>query len=264
VTPRELPSTVEGSYHDADGEPRHDINELSHEDADMPSERPDADVEGGRRPYTDSEVPRSRISAIAPSLPTIDAGGALELPSRVASDASRPAQATPEPIPVPAPSVPLKSSRRTSFPDSRRFSGASSEYSISKGKETKKRDSYWPAPPTVEESHSRPLSPSASGRLPFASAKASTNKNKRMSTGAESTASSVLRMGDDVENQAPHYGYHDRHSSSALGPHAPDLRDDRPSSVGFVQQHRARDHIHHSPESPELAGSSAEFIGTVR
>jgi hypothetical protein len=85
-----------------------------------------------------------------------------------------------------------------------------------------------------------------------------------MSTGAESIASSVLRMDDDAENQALHYTYHDQQSSSALGAHAPDLRDDRPSSVGFVQQHRASDHIHHSPDSPELAGSSAEFIGTAR
>ena len=140
----------------------------------------------------------------------------------------------------------------------------SSEYSIPKGKEARKSHSYWPAPPGVENPVDRNLSPSASGRLPFASAKPSNTKNYRMSTGAESTASSFLRMDDDTENQIPHYTYRDRHSSSVLGAHAPDLRDDRPSSVGFVQQHRASDHIHHSPDSPELAGSSAEFIGTTR
>lgn len=140
----------------------------------------------------------------------------------------------------------------------------SSEYLAPKGKEVRKSHSYWPAPPGVESPVDRNSSPSTSGRLPFASAKPSNTKNYRMSTGAESTASSFLRMDDDTENHIPHYTYRDRHSSSVLGAHAPDLRDDRPSSVGFVQQHRASDHIHHSPDSPELAGSSAEFIGTTR
>jgi hypothetical protein len=263
MTPSERPSTVQGSYHDAADEHYHDIDESTREDVDGPSERQDAEVEGVRGPYTDSDLRMSRIPAIAPSLPTIDTGGVLELPSRVASDASRPTKPAPEAVPVLAPVVPLKSSRRASLQDAGRFS-APSEYSVPKGKETKKRDSYWPAPPRIESSNGRTSSPSASGRLPFASGKASNPKSKRMSSGAESTASSVLRMDDDIEDQVPHFTYHDRHSSSAHGSHARDLRDDRPSSVGFVQQHRASDHIHHSPESPELAGSSAEFIGMAR
>jgi hypothetical protein len=271
MTPSERPSTVQDTYHDAEEEHYHDSEKPNHdlqgEDVDRPSDSRDPEIEGGvRGPYTDADLRTSRISAMPPSLPSIDTGGGLELPSRVASDASKSARHAPNPAPVPVPAVPLKSSRRTSSQDGGRFSALSalSEYSVAKGKETKKRDSYWPAPPRVESPADRTLSPSASGRLPFASAKASNKKNNRMSTGAESTASSVLRMDDDIENQEPSYSYNDRHSSSVLGAHAPDLRNDRPSSVGFVQQHRASDHIHHSPDTPELAGSSAEFIGTAR
>jgi hypothetical protein len=280
VTPSDRPSTVQDSYHDAEEERYHDVEEpnrnVQSEDANEQSDRRDAELEGGgvTRPYTDSEL---RTSAVAPSLPAIDTGGGLELPSRVGSIASKAAGPAPAPnpapapaptlapAPIPVPAVPLKSSRRSSQ-DAIRWSArtVSSEYSIPKGKETRKSHSYWPAPPGVESPVGRTLSPSASSRLPFASAKPSNTKYNRMSTGAESNASSVLRMDDDAENQAPHYTYHARQSSSALGAHAPDLRDDRPSSVGFVQQHRASDHIHHSPDSAELAGSSAEFIGTTR
>jgi Transient receptor potential (TRP) ion channel/ML-like domain len=278
VTPSERPSTVQDSYRDTEEEHYKDDEEpnrnLQNEDANEQSDRRDAELEGSvTRPYTDSELRPSRIPAIAPSLPSIDAGGILELPSRVGSVASKtagPAPAptpapAPAPAPIPAPTVPLKISRKTS-PDARRWSArtVSSEYLAPKGKEVRKSHSYWPAPPGVESPVDRNSSPSTSGRLPFASAKPSNTKNYRMSTGAESTASSFLRMDDDTENQIPHYTYRDRHSSSVLGAHAPDLRDDRPSSVGFVQQHRASDHIHHSPDSPELAGSSAEFIGTTR
>jgi hypothetical protein len=292
VTPSDRPSTVQGSYHDAEEEHYHDDEEpnrnLPKEGASKQQGRGDAELEGDiTRTYSDSESRPLRISAIAPSLPSIDTGGVIELPSRVGSIASKatapasaptpapalaPAPASapsstpaPAPGPVPAPAVPLKSSRRTSQ-DVTRWSArtASSDYSIPKGKETRKSHSYWPAPPGVESPVDRTLSPSASGRLPFASAKPPNARNNRISTGAESTASSLLRMDDDAENQAPHYPYHGRHSSSALGAHAPDLHNDRPSSVGFVQQHRASDHIHHSPDSPELAGSSAEFIGTAR
>src|SRR5207253_2576478 len=135
------------------------------------------------------------------------------LPSRIGSIASKAAGPPPAPNPAPAlaplpvPAVPLKSSRRTSSQDARRWSArtASSDYSTPKGKEARKSHSYWPAPPGVESPVERTLSPSAYGRLPFASAKHSNTKNNRMSTGAESTASSILRKDSDAENQAPHY-----------------------------------------------------------
>ena len=273
MTPSERPSTIQDTYHDAEEEHYHDeepTRDTERDDVDEPSMPRDAELgSSARGPYTDPELRPSRISALPPSLPSLDTGEGFEMPSRVGSDASKAARPDPAPAPVPAPAVPFRSSRRTPSQDAGRISAlsalsASSEYTIPKGKETKKRDSYWPAPPRVDSPVDRTLSPTTSGRLPFASAKVSNNRNNRMSTGAESAVSSVFRTDDDVENQAPRYTYHDRHSSSALGAHAPDLRNDRPSSVGFVPQHRASDHIHHSPESPELAGSSAEFIGTAR
>lgn len=58
---------------------------------------------------------------------------------------------------------------------------------------------------------------------------------------------------------------HGRHSSSVLGSLAPDLRYDRPSSLGYVQQHRASDNIHTaSPDDPQILGSSAELVDDPR
>ncbi|KIX08057.1 uncharacterized protein Z518_02712 [Rhinocladiella mackenziei CBS 650.93] len=199
----------------------------------------------------DEEQPVSNIPARPPSLPLIDSVGAIELPSRIGSEASRKARAKPPTGEVPevpaVPAIPRKSSRRQSGGDSGNRAGAglrSSDIGQSK--------------PTSNKGHSQNLS---ANRIPFSNTQASTPRNKRYSTGADSTTSSVLRDGD--ENVLVHSSYtnHLRDSASALGSHRADLRNDRPSNMGFVQQHRASDNIHYSPDSPEFEGSTAEVHG---
>ncbi|KAF7513925.1 hypothetical protein GJ744_006539 [Endocarpon pusillum] len=208
-------------------------------------------------PYSDdvSEedlIPAQRVSPIAPSLPAIDAGGDIELPSRVNSRASRVSGSVSDGPPR-APYVPRRSSKRTSghltadFPAARLSTVAAS-------------------PPSSPQKARGPghkhlaSTGSTSGRLPFG-VRNSPSKSSRYSAGAESTASSIGPLGDE-ENQVPSFT-HARHSSSALGAHAPDIKEDRPSSMGYVSQHRASDNIRKVDSgSSEFKGSTAEFVGT--
>lgn len=202
----------------------------------------EAELEGSL-PYIDTdEGPLQRAPARPPSLPLIDTGGGIEMPSRVGSHTSHTSKR-----PGRTPRLPRRSSRRASSQDA---AAESAEFSDSRSP---------PVAASTENSpqKSRRLTPSSSGRLPFQPAIG----RKRHSIGGESAVSS--HHGDeDAENQALQpYAHHGRGSSSALGVHAADLRGDRPSSIGVVQQHRASDNIHYSPESTEFAGTSAEFLG---
>jgi Transient receptor potential (TRP) ion channel/ML-like domain len=208
---------------------------------------------GYDEPYTDQDSDDERkaahrISPIAPSLPAIDAGGDIELPSRVNSRASRGSRDLQDSSSRP-PYIPRKSSKRKSSQMSGDFPTA--------------RLATVPASPPVSPRKPRTpshkyLTSSTSGRLPFG-IRNSPSKSSRYSTGAESTASTINPLGDE-ENVAPSYS-HTRHSSSALGAHAPDIREDRPSSMGYVPQHRASDNIRKVDSgSPEFEGSSAEFV----
>lgn len=203
----------------------------------------------------DDSAPVSPIAARPPSLPLIDSGGAIELPSRIGSEASRKsraklprgdAPAVPDVPNLPAPAIPRKSSRRQS--------GAGSQDMTAFKANPATNSPLNPNP----NSHSS--KPSAS-RIPFAATQGAPSRNKRYSVGAESTASSVVRDGDENVPVHPSYTSHLRNSSTALGANRADLRDDRPSNMGFVQQHRASDHIHYSPDSAEFEGSTAEIQG---
>ena len=177
-----------------------------------------------------------------PSLPLIDSVGAIELPSRIGSEASRKSRKRgppPQESVPPVPPVPRRSSRRSSSKDLDLPSGAKSRL------------------PTVQGSPSAQRhSSGAPGMMPFAHE--SPSKNNRYSVGAESATSEF--HDDNQENMPPAtYTQHLRQSSSALGSHVAAAR---PSSMGFVQQHRASDNIHYSPDSPEFEGSTAEVYGT--
>lgn len=208
-------------------------------------------------PYSDdvSEddlVPVQKLSPIAPSLPAIDAGGDIELPSRVNSRASRVSGSVSDGPPR-APYVPRRSSKRKSGPSAADFPAA-------------RLSTVAASPPSSPQ---KPRGPghkhltstgSSSGRLPFG-VRNSLSKSSRYSAGAESTASSIGPLGDE-ENQVPSFT-HARHSSSALGQHAPDIKEDRPSSMGYVPQHRASDNIRKVDSgSSGFEGSTAEFVGT--
>lgn len=209
-------------------------------------------VMDGSEDYYDSRAAGGRgISQLPPSLPQIDTGGGIELPSRVGSRASKGSvRHTP-------PSVPRKSSKR-------RQSSA--------GSDLPRLSAIAGSPPASPQAPRRPYNPDGTsqqhlqpsapvhGRLPFGT-DSWPSKSGRGSMGGESTASSLVELGDDDGTQHANLS-HSRHSSSALGGLAPDLRDDRPASVGYVQHHRASDNIHESsPDSPQLLGSSAEFVG---
>jgi hypothetical protein len=199
------------------------------------------------------DVPHaSTIPARPPSLPLINTVGDIELPSRIGSEKSRRSRKGQKKVADDAPAVPAiprKSSRRHSSRDlvtpSSSFVGQP------------------PALPTLQDSpneHRDSKATTASGsRLPFSNAQGSSSKPERYSIGGDSVASNYINVGDE-ENMAPSsYTRHLRQSSSALGGHA---LGDRPSSVGFVAQHRASDAIHYSPDSPDFEGSVAEVLGS--
>jgi len=208
----------------------------------------------------------SQISQLPPSLPNIDTGGGIELPSRIASKASsKPSNASMSRKSQRSPSLPRRSSRRQSSQGQTDFA--------SKG--APRLSTVGPSPPSSPRRANDPSygsdhpsqrglqqSNNISSRLPFGS-KPSSIKSDRLSTGAESTKSSILPgSGEDSTSQG---GAHTRHSSSALGSLAPDIRNDRPSSMGYVQHHRASDAIHKaSPDNQSFLGSTAELVDDPR
>lgn len=202
----------------------------------------------------------SQISQVPPILPNIDTGGGIELPSRIASKASsKPSYASTSQKSRRTPILPQRSSRRQSTPGQAE--------SVSTG--APRLATVGPTPPSsppktrnfsygLNRSLEHRLEPTTSSRLPFES-KPSSTKSDRLSAGAESTNSSVgPTPGDERTSQS---AAHVRHSSSVLGSLAPDTRNDRPSSMGYVQQHRASDAIHKaSPDDQSFLGSTAELV----
>lgn len=187
-----------------------------------------------------------KVSPEAPSLPLIDTVGGIELPSRIGSEASRKSKKRKPPLDedIPAvPAIPRKSSRRNS----------SRDMADPTFVQTRTRLAPVEGSPAIQRESNATM---GSGRLPFASNHASPSKASRYSMGQESAISDYMPTGDeDNVPPGPSYTQQLRHSNSALGNHA---AADRPSSMGFVQQHRASDNIHYSPESPEFEGSIAE------
>ncbi|KAL8835977.1 MAG: hypothetical protein Q9170_003100 [Blastenia crenularia] len=217
----------------------------------------EADRSGSDEEWTD----KHRVSSVPqfpPSLPSIETGGGIELPSRIGSKASsRPTRENTRRSDRPPP-VRRKSSKRDllgglpefDFGDAARLSTV-----VPSPPTTPQRPTRLYNPDFVPHQHLRP--PETSNRLPFEGQLSPTDS--RFSTGGESGNSSVGARPSDDNLGGPHG--HARHSSSALGVLAPDIRQDRPSSLGYVQQHRASDNIHTaSPDDPPLLGSRAELV----
>lgn len=170
----------------------------------------------------------SRISQFPPSLPTIETSGGIELPSRLPSKASS----------GPTRNTTRKSRRPMEVPRKHSQRGSLQEHLNPDGEAS--------------------LQPSGiiSKRLPF-EPRISSFQGNRPSTEAESASSSIFPPNSSGNNAATHGGS----PPSALGSLAPDLRQDRPSSMGYVQQHRASENIHTAnPDEPPLIGSSAEVV----
>ena len=210
-----------------------------------------------------SSVRASQLSMYPPSLPTIDTVGNIEMPSRIASKASsKPSRRSSRKVHR-VPTVPRKSSKRTSSqgdvdlkpPRNLRLSTVAPSPPSSPPRNLVQNFSRLSPQPVLQSSGS------TSPRLPFDSKTPSTKSN-RLSAGAESGTSSELVQSAEGNNAANHAEGHARHSSSALGGLAPpNARNGRPSSVGYVQQHRASDNIHTgNSTNHSMLSSSAEII----
>lgn len=205
----------------------------------------------------------SQISPFPPYLPAIDTGGGIELPNRNVSKASSTFTQHPSKRRMKPPSLPTKTSRRES-----RYND--SEYDITDGS---RLSTVAQSPPTTPQRTGRLYDPdqstherlhasdAAMNRLPFDSQPGTAHD--AASAGAESSTHSSLVMPSNDANPTQQSS-HARHSSSALGSLAPDLRRDRPQSLGYVQQHRASDNIHTaSPDGPSHLSSSAEVVNDL-
>ena len=192
----------------------------------------------------------SQVSPFPPSLPTIESAGGIELPSRIGSKASSKPTRENTRKSTRIPAVPRKSSRRDSSTDlskvGTRLSTVAQSPSSTPQRTTRVYDSSGPYGrfQTPEES---------SRRIPFESHKKSLSHGTHLSAGGSSIGSSMYPS--LIQNETGETG-HARHSSSVLGVH--DFQFERPTSMGYVQQHRASDHIHNSGSS--LVGSTAELV----
>lgn len=198
----------------------------------------------------------SRVSPLPPTLPTIETPGGIELPSRIVSKASsRPAREAKIKSRRP-PIVPRKSSRRDS---------STTDLSKINPPFSNVAQSPTATPQRSTMVYDRDLQPSARlqnledkhRRLPF-DAFAKSSHGAQISAGASSMSSSAdSPANEEIELDG---SSHARHSSSALPSLAPQFGMDRPSSIGYVQQHRASENIHSSPDTPSFLASSAEFV----
>ena len=210
----------------------------------------------------------SQISQFPPSLPTIEAGPDIEIPSRLASKASsKPSRANTRKSTQLPPTVPRKSSMRTSSQgktdldpdDDRRLSIIPAVQTLSNSNGNNSRDCELSLAPDLQPSSS------ASQRFPFGLTPSSSSSvsNKRLSTGANSPVPDLLASTGIANEEQP--SAHTRNSTSALRSFDLNLRGDRPSSVGYVQQHRASDKIHIAdPDEQSFHESAAELVDDGR
>lgn len=211
------------------------------------------DEEGDERSSLDDDWRlnrESQISQFPPTLPTIETPGGIELPSRIASKASsRPTRESSRRSTKP--NIPRKSSRRDSSTDMEKFGARLSTVA--------------PSPPsTPQRSTLQRLQPPEdnSKRFPFYPHHASSpSQGTQVSAGVDSMNSSMFSPGTQ-ETDEDGYAQHARHSSSVLGSLTPGFQQlDRPTSMGYVQQHRASDNIHTAnSDGPSILGSSAELV----
>lgn len=184
--------------------------------------------------------PVSRISGVAPKLAPIDAGGGIELPSRIGSRASRATHG--REAPSRAPTIPRRNSRRTQSTDA----------AILPDRLSTVMDTSTPPTPGYPSAQSNQhLQPTASGlpiRLPFGSTEPSPSPER---SPGHSAASSLYPNDGISDFNAP---------PPTIG--APG---DRPLSTGYVQHHMTKDSLQSEVHD---AGShleaSAEFVDRSR
>ena len=211
------------------------------------------------------QVRPGQISPVAPSLPRIDTGGGIELPSRIGSRASSRHPHTGDRRAIPA--VPRKSSKRTSLPlvDIRphrsQLLAVRSSPPGSPGDPQRERvqgtggsdNSFHMS--SGADPHGIGPSGSSSPRLPFGSEQSSVRENA-LSTEGGSRSSSVL---PPLESDINPTNVETVSTSRQVVPRV----EERPTSMGFVTQHRAYDHIHAGLQvesGVDLQGRAAELV----
>ncbi|PGH32249.1 hypothetical protein GX50_04980 [[Emmonsia] crescens] len=216
--------------------------------------------------------PKIEIEQPAPSLPPIEASEAIELPRRTSSKSDSHVQSD---LLILPPTIPRKSSKRHSSIDS-------TDRKIEAGAGARAQGETETAPQTLFTEgirydnsdipiQSRSLATTTQAtRLPFGS------KSSSMRSGFVSTRSgnsSIHNTTDDeniYNNNSNNTNNHNpSHSNTKQGqkrlqssaPYMPSGRNQgRPSSMGFVQMHRASDHIHVTDTAP-FSESTAEIVG---
>ena len=206
--------------------------------------------------FVSDDEDRTRVSPIPPMLPDIEVGGSINIPSRYASQASsRPSRINTQRERDLVPAVPRRSSKRTPS------LGNSNDFNF---QDHNARLSVIPSsPPTTPQASLTPDWPlgssnSQSQRLPFSGLDPGTARahHRTASGGSMMSAGSALTSHSN-ENVSR---THTPPSESRLGA-LPGFRDERPSSMGYVQQHRASDHIHVVKSSEQIfSGSTAELV----
>lgn len=176
----------------------------------------------------------NRVSALAPKLGPIEAGGGIELPSRIGSRASRVTQGRGPSSR--APSIPRKNSRRT----------RSTEAAILQDRLSTVMDTSTPPTPMFPPQHpNQHLQPTASGlpiRLPFGSTEPSPSPERSPGHSATSTGIS--------EFNAP---------PRPVGAQSQSL------STGYVQHHMTKDSLHSDGyDAGNRLEASAEFVDRSR
>ena len=229
----------------------------------LPPDQPSpltSDDEGEEGFVSDEEdTPRARgsqVSQFPPSLPNIEVGSSMDMPSRLNSKSSyRPPQTTAHLISENTPKIPRKSSKRTSsYGNASDFSKDKARLSVipSSPPGTSHRQSITPSWPLK-------TSTSVSQRIPFGGDPSPSHTLELASSGAASAFSTqTTPLSEDGTGAM---SGHSHHSSSVLGPYAAETREDRPSSLGYVQKHRASDNVHIvHPLHPPMSGSTAEVV----
>ncbi|WEW59009.1 hypothetical protein PRK78_004477 [Emydomyces testavorans] len=185
----------------------------------------------------------------APSLPPIATTDAIELPSRVSSKRELPQL---QGLRIRPPTIPRKSSKRQSSVDIESgpdgpLKAMSTSYPSTRQELT--------TPETPRPKHLQLSSAQQPARLPFTSKSSSTRSDQISSNSAGSSINNPTD--EDPATPRP------THRSRRSGPerYVSQKRPERPSSLGYVQQHRASDHIHNAASSSSpFSESTAEIV----
>jgi hypothetical protein len=196
------------------------------------------------------DIPHTRVSDLAPTLGPIDTGGGIELPSRIGSRASRVSRNQPSSR---APTIPRKSSRRTSSTEAAIFESSNrlSTVTASPPRSPRRRSAHLSPNPSQRL---RPTRNNLPIRLPFGSTDPSPSPDPSPN---HSAASSLYPTHDNDYNALD--------NTHVLAPPPIIQSGERPLSTGYVHQHVARDSIQNDNHVPgRHLETSAEIIDRSR